>query len=229
MDNFFPSDSEVLSTRNFAYSEIKKQIIKGQLEPDATIIEEKLAKNLQISRTPLREALHRLEWEKFVDRKRNGRLKVASISIEEVKELFSVRRVLECMIVVNAAQNATKVDIQNLENLVEMASLVSSENNIEDILSYGNRFHSYLYDISGHKTAVKILYQLNDRISRYRRLVPIENLKNQKPASNGHKTILINMEKRDLPGVEKAMEDHINHSLEASIKIIKKYKAINKL
>src|SRR5699024_4894620 len=116
----FSTVGERLTAKEFAYTEIKKQIIEGKLEPDIAIIEETLATNLEISRTPLREALQRLEQEDLVIRQNNGRLKVAPLSIQEVKELFEVRAKLESIMVMQATENMTDKDANKLTMIVNM-------------------------------------------------------------------------------------------------------------
>ena len=84
-----------LSTKDFVYFEIKKRIIEGVLKASQPINQESLASELEMSRTPIREALQRLENEELIIRQPNGRLKVSPISIQEVQETFNVRSLLE--------------------------------------------------------------------------------------------------------------------------------------
>src|SRR5690625_2261069 len=109
-----------VSTRDFAYTEIKKLIITWTLSPEDPIVEDRLATQLDISRTPLREALQRLEMEELVVRQMNGRLKVAPISIQEVKEIFTVRSKLEEIVVSQAVNQATESDVHHLSNVTLM-------------------------------------------------------------------------------------------------------------
>src|SRR5690625_4864974 len=161
-----------ISTSDVCSSDLKASIITGELKPDEPIVEKQLAQVLEISRTPLREALHRLELEELVVRQMNGRLKVASISVQEVKEIFTVRGKLEGLVVANATENAMAKDIDHLKTIVEMIKKSFEEGKIEEILYYGSEFHLSIYELSKNKTAVNILYQLNDHIYRYRRMIP---------------------------------------------------------
>lgn len=213
-----------VSTRDFAYTEIKKMIIMGQLAPDEPIVEDRLASQLEISRTPLREALQRLEIEELVIRQRNGRLKVASISIEEVKEIFTVRSKLEEIVVSQAVERATDNDIRHLANLTLMIRETYKQNDVEDTLYYGSKFHQYIYDLSQNKTAVNILSQLNDHIYRYRRLIPYQQTKRFKDSVEEHEQILNFMRQKNKDGAVAAMQTHIMNSLEAAIQSIKNSK-----
>lgn len=209
-------------TKDFAYFEIKKKIINGELTPDQDVVEENLAIELGVSRTPLREALHRLEYEELVVRKTNGRLKVASISVKEAEEIFIVRSLLEGVVAKDSARNASKKDIDHLKDIVKMIEKAINEGRDGDLVYYGTQFHSYLYSISGNQTVIKILNMLNGHISRYRRLGLIENRVVHNEEDHGR--ILKYIINRDADGAEMAMRNHIQGSLTTAIEKIKKYK-----
>lgn len=204
-------------SKDFAYSEIKRKIIIGELEPDQNVVEENLAGELEISRTPLREALQRLEMEGLIVRQSNGRLKVAAITRTEVEEVFVVRSMLEGIIARQAAENRSEKDVQFLTNTVEMIRKASEQQDEEDIIYYGGEFHSLLYEISGNKTAIKILSMLNDHIDRYRRLIPKNSKGRNGKATEEHARILQCIASKDADGAESAMREHILNSMSAAV------------
>jgi len=211
-----------VSTSDFAYSEIKQQIVTGTLEPDEPIIEEHLATQLEISRTPLREALQRLEIEELVIRQLNGRLKVAPISIKEVKEIFTVRRKLEEIVVAQATEYATEHELSKLTNMTKMIERNFRESNLDEMLYYGSEFHTFIYDLSRNRTAVKVLYQLNDHIHRYRRMIPTQTIEKLAKSIEEHERILKCMMTKDANGAVQAMSEHIESSLQDVIASIDK-------
>ncbi|WP_252502061.1 GntR family transcriptional regulator [Sporosarcina sp. Marseille-Q4943] len=223
MNEGFDLRQKQLSAKDYAYFELKELIIRGEMSPNDPIIEEKLASNLEISRTPLREALQRLEWEGLVSRRKNGRLEVASISTSELKELFKIRSALEAIIVVHAAKKATEEDIGRLENCVQMISFLSESERFDEILQYGKAFHNLLYEMSELETSVRILRQLNDHIDRYRRLVPFEKKKSRQSGTSDHEKILKLIVQKDFEGVAIAMEEHILKSAEIAIAVVTAY------
>lgn len=208
------------SAQDFAYLDVKQKILEGTLKPDIPIIEEEISEELGISRTPLRGALQRLEFENLVIRGYNGRLRVAPISIQEVKEIFVVRSKLEEIAVEQATENATDDDFQTLSNIVHMIKQTYGDGRIEDILYYGSQFHDYLYDLSGNGTVNNILTQLNDHIHRYRRLVPNQNIDRVIEAGEEHEIILKNMMQKDKKAAQLVMKEHIQNSLDAAINAI---------
>lgn len=223
MKNRTESTSSKMSAKEFAYQQLKKRIIEGKLYPDQPIVEEDLSSKLEISRTPLREALQSLEIEKLVVRKPNGRLKVAPISVKEVKEIFNVRSKLEEIVTLEATENAAEKDIQNLLKIVDMIKRAYRNGNLEDILVYGAEFHSYIYNLSGNNTVNYILFQLNDHIHRYRRLVPNQHKDLYTEEKEEHEVILEYIAKKDGAGAAQAMKSHIENSLTTAIIAIETY------
>lgn len=212
-------------SKDIAYAEIKQRIISGELAPNQNLIEENFANELEISRTPLREALQRLETEDLLVRQPNGRLKVAPISKQEVREIFTVRSMLEGLVARDAARLATPADIKSLEKILGQIRLAMDKEDEEEILQYGSEFHAQLYVISRNHTVVKILAMLNDRIYRYRRLIPKhDRLKEGKTASE-HEFILKCITEKDEPAAEQAMQQHVLSSMEEAIKGIEKYES----
>src|SRR5690625_2455846 len=209
-----------ISTSDYAYTNIKESIITGELKPDEPIVEKQLAQVLEISRTPLREALQRLEIEERVVRQMNGRLKVASISVQEVKEIFTVRGKLEGLVIANATENATAKDVDSLNTILEMIKKSFEEGKIEEILYYGSKFHSSIYELSKNKTAVNILYQLNDHIYRYRRMIPNHDMDRFEKSIAEHEQIIKSMKENNIEGAQLAMEQHIEASMEIAISSI---------
>lgn len=209
-----------VSAKELAYREIKHRIISCEYNPGQPIIEEDLSFSLEISRTPLREALQRLELEELVVRQPNGRLKVAPVSIKEVKELFKVRSMLEGIVVSEAVDKITERDIQYLKYLVQMVKETSGGGSHEDVGSFGAKFHEYLYELSDNRTVVKILYQLNDHITRYRRLA---HFIDTKKTSWEHEIILDHIINKDKHAAETAMKNHVLDSMNQAVLSVMKY------
>lgn len=211
-----------MSAKDFAYSELKQQIIDGILRPNQSVIESELSQDLDISRTPLREALQRLELEGLIVRKRNGRMKIAPISVQEATEVFNVRAKLEGIVTAEATDNATKQDIDYLTGIVNQLKQQYIVGNNEGILHFGSMFHSYIYELSGNRTANHILSLLNDHIHRYRRLIPHDTLSNQTDEDE-HQIILDFMVEKNALAAQQAVEQHIQQSLELTIHVVMQY------
>ena len=223
----FQSGGKRLSTKDLVYLELKNRIIEGFLKPNQSVNEDQLAAELEVSRTPVREAVQRLETEELIIRLPNGRLKVAPISAREVNEIFAVRGLLEGLVAKEAIQKAGDEDIRELGEITVKIVEAAEQDRRSDVVRYGSEFHAFLYRLSGNKTAAKILNQLNDHIARYRRLGPTRNLERSRQAAREHQEMFEAARNRDATLVEELMRRHISNSLAAAIESIGHYLAEN--
>ncbi|MCP8616309.1 GntR family transcriptional regulator [Salirhabdus salicampi] len=217
---------KTLRTKDILYMEIKEKVINGALKPNAHVVEDMLAEEFEVSRTPLREALQRLELEGWLVRHRNGRLKVSQISVEEVIEIFQVRSRLEGLVASEATKKANDDDIKELQKITNNIINAAEKNQIEDVVNFGLEFHKTLYKISKQHTATKMLSQLNDHISRYRRLGPKHVSNRSLSAANEHQQIFDFLSRGDHENCGRAMEMHILNSMNTAIKTIEEYLGI---
>lgn len=215
-----------VSTKDIAYEELRERIIKGVFEPGQPIAEEELAKELQISRTPLRESLQILELEGLVKRGINGRMNVAPISIQEVKEIFIIRGNLEGIVIEDAIDNITEKDTEHLTYLVEILKMTVNLEDFETVDDFGRQFHEYIYKISANRTAVKFLSQLNSQINRYRRLAH-KRIVDTKKSVDEHEMILTYIIKKDKINAVAEVKKHILGSMNQAIKTVENYKGSN--
>lgn len=207
-------------SKDNTYYALKQKIIDSELKPDQVVQEENLAALLGVSRTPLREAIQRLENEEFLVRQPNGRLKVASVTLKEVEEIFLIRSMLEGYIAKNAARHATEQDIHHLKTMIEKIKHSFQLGASQDFVSYGFEFHDYLSQISQLKTFEKILNQLRDHALRYCRYVTMHGDWNTQ-ADEEHNYILQMIATRNEEGAERAMQDHILSSLTTAVERIR--------
>ncbi|MEB3100080.1 GntR family transcriptional regulator [Ferviditalea candida] len=208
-------------TGDIIYNQLKKMIIEWEYEPEQMISEEMLTNKLGVSRTPLRQALYRLELEGLVVRQSNGRMHVAPISIHEAQEIFKVREVLEGLIAREATKNITKEQLARMEDTLELMDRAAQDNRKFDALRYGSEFHHYLYEPSQNQTAVHFLSQLNSRLERYRRLGGYKNPKYlpMLPVKE-HKDIFEAIATGNADLAEQAMRAHIKRSLNVTIETL---------
>ncbi len=198
-------------TKDVAYYQIKQKIIYGEFKPDEVVREEQLSEMLEISRTPLRQALQMLEMEEFLIRQPNGRLKVASITKEEVEEIFQIRSMLEGSIARNAATNASSDDINVLTEILEKLRQAYHFGYSQEFVTYGNDFHDYLAEMSGLKTSVKLLSMIKDHANRYCHFVSMYGKWSNQV--DEHALILEGIKNKDGAFAELAMKKHILSTL----------------
>lgn len=202
---------------DIVYVTIREKITHMDYAPGQHLREDELSQELEVSRTPLRQAFYRLEAEGLVIKKTNGRIHVSPLQVEKVEEIYKVREALEGVVVKEAVPNLAQDDLENLEEIVHLMEISAKNNRLNDVLSYGSAFHHYLYLPSKNKTAIRFLEMLNSNIERYRRIRG-----NCHPAYNPllvveeHRKIFELVREGDARNAEIEMRRHIQNSLKST-------------
>lgn len=202
------------SASDYVYHELKRKIIELEYLPDTQMTETNLSNDLGTSRTPLRQALYRLEIENLVVKQANGRLRVKQVTLEEAQEIFRVREVLEGLIAQEATDNITAARLDQLEDILTLMRRAAEKDRKHDTVRYGGDFHRILHEVSANQTAKSFLAQLGNRVERYRRISGYKN-PGYKPlvAVEEHQRIFDLIKTGNGLHVEKAMRYHIRRSL----------------
>lgn len=198
------------SLREEAYLRLREAIIKGSLAPGQQLGEPQLASEFQTSRSPIREALGRLEQEGFVTRKPNGRLYVAPLDEDELRHLYEIRANLEGLAAELAIPCLTAKDLERLELQLHCMQKHAAKKDIDLSLEYGEAFHGLILEASGNPPLIEIVVGLRLRIRRFRRVIGSTRSSDVRIAE--HQAILDALRNFDGPAARKAMENHIRGS-----------------
>jgi len=158
------------SVRDQAYEVIKSEIIHGKLPAGTRIVEENMGLQYGISRTPLREALHRLESDGFLSRLPLRGLVVSEVSLREINELYEVRCYIEGLATRLATLRMSHIDRCYLTGLRDKGE--ESLNN-KDIAAARNELlviHRFIHDKCDQRVCVEFLDKMQGRIDRYKYL-----------------------------------------------------------
>ncbi|GAK03795.1 transcriptional regulator, GntR family [Geomicrobium sp. JCM 19037] len=206
--------SKRLSAADYAYEVLKERIIELQYQPAEHLLEDQLAKDLEISRTPLRQALYRLELEGLVNKQANGRMIVTPVTLEEAREVFVVREMMEGLVAKEASERMSQDDLYRLEDTIELMKRAVERARSQDFLKHSEEFHGIIQECSHNDTAKRFLLQLENKVDRYRR---ISGYKNPAYALNTpleeHIEILQFLKEKSSKEVEDLMRAHIRRSL----------------
>jgi len=201
----FDAAESALSMAERAYQRLRSAIAAGQLLPRTRLREDALAKWLEMSRTPVREAVRRLEAEGFFSRD-SRTLVVSSLDQQSVVELYAMREVLEGTVAAFAAQQASKGEVATLRELCEIeAGLLDRP---EDVVRHNDRFHTALYGAAHNRFLLKSLGTLRDA----RALLGPSTLNQPSRISSAHAehlAIVDAIEARDPGRAEEAARNHI--------------------
>lgn len=193
---------------------IEAAIIDGRLEPGSRLSEQALANSLGVSRGPLREAIRRLEGRKLLERTPNIGVRVAALSLKDLKELLEVREALEGMACALAAKNMSNGEIADLARLL---ATHEKQKEVQEGTGYYQEskdfdFHFRILAGSGNQRLQQMLtgdlYYLL-RVYRYK--------SSTKPgraheALDEHRRIVAALERRDAAAAEKAMRQHLRNA-----------------
>ncbi len=147
------------STENEIVSRLRAAIIEGKVAPGAHLNESELAKQMAVSRIPIRESLRKLEQEGLITRLPNRGVFVRSFTAQDVREVFSLRAVLENMAFEWAIPRMSKEDIDVLEAMIDEQKIVIAEKRYEELAFLDMRFHEFLCKKANHSRLLKSWYE----------------------------------------------------------------------
>lgn len=152
--------------REIVYEELKREILVGEISPGTRMMEIELADEMGVSRTPVREAIRKLEKEGLVTIEPRKGAYASDVSIKDMVDVLEVREDLEAM----AAQKVNKDEKQALiEATMEYKEAVESERT-EDIIRCDEKFHQLIVNYSGNKTLIQLFSQVQELALRFRYL-----------------------------------------------------------
>ncbi|OWT61691.1 GntR family transcriptional regulator [Candidimonas nitroreducens] len=153
------------------YTRIKELILSNQLRPGAKLTHDSLAQILDVSRTPVREALERLTQEGFAQRLARRGYFVSEISEDEARQLYEVRRALELFALdLSFEHGFTEGDLAPLEEIMNQYKVFLDENRTRDRMLIDRDFHLKLASLSGNEILLRMLEQAFERLLLKRRI-----------------------------------------------------------
>lgn len=205
-----------------AYRILKESIIRQKLDLNKTLTEKELADLLGISRTPLREALKKLEADGFIDRKPHNRIMITKLSMKHAENLYIVRSRLEGLAAALAAKHITEAEIIQLEWLLEQSTSHWEKKEYDKFDENGRLFHRCIHKASTNEVCEYMLRTLSDHINRYR-WISLRSFERPKVVLEDHRTIIDYLKKGDSVSAENKMKDHIVNSSKLILENLQKY------
>ena len=197
-----------LPLREVVFLRLRQAILQGDLQPGERLMEIQLADQLGVSRTPVREAIRKLELEGLVSMKPRRGAEVASITIKDMQDVLEVRGSLEELAVELCC---AKGDCSWIEELKKANKVFEAAVRSEELLIIADadvRFHDIIYKATGNKRLIQIINNLREQIYRYR-LEYIKNDQARNELIEEHERIIGFISKKDKEGAKKAMRQHI--------------------
>ena len=206
--------------REHVYVSIKGAIIGGEFEPGRRLIEEKLAEDMKTSRTPVREAIQKLEKEGLIYRLPRGGFAVKGVTEEEVEEVFGLRGILEGYAGFLATARMDDAELRSLEDIIALEETCLQDMNVEEFIRLDGEFHDVVYKAAKNNRLYNLLHDLRDYIYRYRVIIMRYQRKPQL-AVQDHKEMVASIRSRNAKQVEKLVRKHMTRGKEVIKKKIR--------
>ena len=214
---------EARPIRDIAYENLKRAIVTGELPAGSRIVETTYAVQLHISRTPLREALRKLEQDGLVEYQPHRGVVVRAFTLADVKEIYTIRNALELLTLPAIVENATPEDIAQLREILAQMDPLEQNLDVEQLSPLAREFHTRLTAISGMKRIIAVIQSQDEYIRRFSE-VSISHEERRHQAHLEHHQLVNLVEKKDLSGFTTLMKKHIQRSMETCLKALEKSK-----
>ena len=218
--DFTVNFNEYMPLRDLVYTTLRQAILKGELEPGERLMEIQLAEKLGVSRTPIREAIRRLEKESLVLMVPRKGAEVAGISEKMLKDVLEIRMTLEELALRLAIARADSADIAQMEKAEETFQQAVEGGKLIDMAEADERFHFFIYEAAGNDKLTEILLGLKENMYRYR----LEYLKDEnyrKALMQEHTAIIEAFQKKDVEAGLDVTDRHIKNQERAVLKRVR--------
>jgi DNA-binding GntR family transcriptional regulator len=190
------------------FENLKGAIIRGDMPPGNRLVESRIADALGISRTPVREAIHKLEREGLLRKLPQGGFFVVGLTREDIEETFGIRSVLESYAARLAAIKHRQEELRPLEEKVDEFQTCLDRGKMDRLPKINTEFHDLLYALCRSPKLIKMINNLREQIYRFRKII-LKMEEMAKTSNDDHKEMLKAMKKRDADRVEALVRAHI--------------------
>ncbi|WP_213975042.1 GntR family transcriptional regulator [Tepidanaerobacter acetatoxydans] len=201
LDNYKP-------LRDLVFAAMREAILSGKLKPGERLMEVQLAEEMGVSRTPVREAIRKLELEGLVVMVPRKGAYVAGLTLKDVAEVFEIRSSLEGLAAALAADRITDEEVEALDNILKEISEAVAKGDIDKVIKKDGEFHQILFSASRNSRLAQMINNLKEQIDRFR-VQSFSNPVRLKSVLSEHKEILDAIKQGDIENAEKLAKEHI--------------------
>ena len=211
---------KTVPVRKRVYEHLKTAILSGLIGPKERLAEEHLAEMLGVSRTPVREALYKLESEGLIQALATRGFIVSGDSREEVEELFEIRAILEGYALRVILGKITDETLQRLGGHIEKADAAWQTHRMKEVFKWNTRFHDTIHELVSDKGRLyRMIVDMRKQVLRYRKET-LQSPEGIKRTIDGHRKILLALRLKDPDLCEKTMREHIRQAKEDALQTI---------
>ena len=207
---------KTVSLADQVFERLESDILLGKYARGQYLTELALVEDLGVSRTPIREALRRLEQEHIIEISSRGIL-VLGVTAEDLADIYAMRLEVEPMVAARAAAVATEDEIKELREAVELQQYYVGRHDSDRIKYMDSRFHEILYQASHSTVFYDTLLPLHKKVQKFRK-ASVENESRADKSMAEHNAILSAIEKRDSEAAAVAMRAHVENAKKHIVK-----------
>lgn len=207
--------------REVVFEALREAIINGTLKPGERMMEIQLAEQLGVSRTPVREAIRKLELEGFVVMIPRKGAYVAGISLKNIADVFEVRAALEALAAGLAAERITSDELEELERMLVRKGECIEEERLEELIEIDTLFHEAMYKASRNEKLEQMIHNLREQIQRFRS-TSLAYPGRMKEALEEHKKIVEAIADRDVALAQQLAREHIENAENSMLEALRR-------
>lgn len=208
---------EYLPLRDVVFNTLRRAILKGELKPWERLMEITLADKLGVSRTPIREAIRKLELEGLVVMAPRKGAKVASITERDLNDVLEVRKGMEVLAISLACKRITGEELEKLETIEQSFQKLIESGNLTELAEMDVKFHDTIYQATNNQRLVQLLNNLREQMYRYR-MEYLKDIAVRRTLAEEHKAICRALRERDEQQAEQYVSIHIDNQQKAIIR-----------
>ncbi len=205
-------EHRTISLAEQVFDRLETEILSGKYQPGEILTELKLVSDLGVSRTPIREALHRLEQEHVIESTQKGIL-VLGVSQKDLEDILEIRMRVEGLAAYMAAKRITPEELEELRETVELQEFYVPKKDADRINVMDTKFHLLIYRFAGSTPLYDTLMPLHKKVLKYRR-ASVENEVRSAYSSQEHRAIFEAIAAHDAERAEELMRLHIANAKE---------------
>ncbi len=196
--------------REVIFTTLREAIIMGELKPGERLMEVQLSQKMGVSRTPVREAIRKLELEGFVNMVPRKGAEVAKLSVKDIMDVLEVRASLDGLATSLAASRITDEEIKELKHVLTQFENYVEKDNLQGVIKKDIEFHEVIYNASKNDKLIQILNNLREQVYRFR-VIYLKDFSSTKEVVKEHSEIYDAIINKDSIGAREAAERHIRN------------------
>ena len=211
---------DVPSAQQVAYDYIKEEILSLRLRPGARLNAIELASRLQLSRTPVREALGRLEQEGLADRDVGGGFRVHALTLKQIVDTYKVREALEVEAALEALPHLNDEVLDRFEKILRGSEALLAPATYARFILANRKFHAAIVEASGNAMLVQLMAPIADRVRLVGAMLIRARGARQREVLDENLAILAALRTRDPKQIEEAVRAHVRLATEHTASLL---------